>query len=251
MKDECKQVYPLLAGYALEALDPDEQRLVDAHLASCEACQAVLEDYQQISDGLVETAVPVPPPARLRARVLGAAASSFEPRRWHGIRNIFLSQRAAVVGAAVILLLAVVNITMLVNTQKMMQDYQALNQQFEASQTALALLAYPESQISVIDDASYYGTLVYDPQGQVAVLNIWGLAPLPEGQDYQVWLIEPDQTRISGGVFQVGDAQAYTTFIIQSPTPIGGFTGIGITIEPDGGSPGPTGPRVFGTKLSG
>jgi anti-sigma-K factor RskA len=121
--------------------------------------------------------------------------------------------------------------------------------QNQAYQTTFALLTYPESQIVVIDDGEVYGTLVYDPHGQIAVLNVWGLETLPNGQDYQVWLIEPDQTRISGGIFQSSDQSAYVSFIIESPNSFESFVGLGVTIEPTGGSPDPTGPRIFGTEL--
>ena len=131
----------------------------------------------------------------------------------------------------------------------MLQDYQIILQQNRASQTAFSLMSYPDSQVVVINDQHIYGTLVYDPQGQIAVLNVWGLAPLQEGEDYQVWLIEPDQTRVSGGVFQPMEGFEYTVFVIESPSSLESFTGLGVTVEPAGGSPGPTGERVFGTEL--
>ena len=124
-----------------------------------------------------------------------------------------------------------------------------LTRQNQVNQTAFALLTYPDSQVAIIDDGEIYGTLVYDPDGQVAILSVWGLESLPTEQDYQVWLIEPDQTRISGGVFQSSDQTEYVTFIIESPNPFDNFSGIGVTVEPAGGSPGPTGPRIFGLEL--
>ena len=131
----------------------------------------------------------------------------------------------------------------------MLQAQEEMARQNQAYQTTFALLTYPESQIVVIDDGEVYGTLVYDPHGQIAVLNVWGLETLQDGQDYQVWLIEPDQTRINGGVFQPSDQSAYVSFVIESPTTLESFIGLGVTIEPAGGSPGPTGPRIFGTEL--
>jgi anti-sigma-K factor RskA len=80
-------------------------------------------------------------------------------------------------------------------------------------------------------------------------MNVWGLGELPQGQDYQVWLIEPDDSRVSGGIFQGSDEVPYVSVVIDSPERFSGITGIGITIEPEGGSPGPTGPRIFGVDL--
>jgi anti-sigma-K factor RskA len=122
-------------------------------------------------------------------------------------------------------------------------------QQNRSYQTAFALLTYPDSQVAMIDDGEIYGTLVYEPDLQIAVLNVWGLEDLPEGQAYQVWLIKPDETRISGGIFQSVEGLEYVSYVIESPASIDSFTGIGVTIEPEAGSPGPTGARVFGIQF--
>jgi anti-sigma-K factor RskA len=149
----------------------------------------------------------------------------------------------------IVLVFAVLNIYLLYSANQILAFQEELARQNQVNQTAFALLSYPDSQVAIIDDGEIYGTLVYDLDGQVAVLNVWGLDSLPAGQDYQVWLIEPDQTRISGGVFQSSDQSEYVTFVIESPDPMENFFGIGVTVEPEGGSPGPTGPRIFGVEF--
>jgi anti-sigma-K factor RskA len=64
---------------------------------------------------------------------------------------------------------------------------------------------------------------------------------------YQLWLIK-DGKRTSGGVFSVSQA-GYGALAISSPQPLKEFAAFGITIEPAGGSPGPTGDKVMGGSL--
>jgi anti-sigma-K factor RskA len=75
-----------------------------------------------------------------------------------------------------------------------------------------------------------------------------GLPPPPEGRTYQVWLVHDGQ-RTSAAVFRTSaDGWGYT--FLQSPSPIGGFEALGITLEPAGGSAAPTGPRLLGARLT-
>ena len=249
MNENCFQIEPLLAAYALNALEPDENRQVQAHLESCDLCRQAVSDYQAISDELIFAQPAVQPPARIRAKLLAQTAPKPQRRGMLGRSRTKPFRLIPVTALVVILILVVFNIGLLYSTNQLLASQEELTRQNQVNQTAFALLTYPESQVAIIDDGEIYGTLVYDPDGQVAILSVWGLESLPAGQDYQVWLIEPDQTRISGGVFQSSDQSEYVTFIIESPNPLENFAGIGVTIEPEGGSPGPTGPRIFGVEL--
>jgi anti-sigma-K factor RskA len=81
-----------------------------------------------------------------------------------------------------------------------------------------------------------YGTLVVEH------------APaLDPGYQYQLWLIQ-DGKRTSGGVFSV-DEQGYGVLEVNAQQPLDSFPAFGVTIEPEGGSPGPTGIKVLGGDL--
>ncbi|MCG6924450.1 MAG: zf-HC2 domain-containing protein [Acidobacteria bacterium] len=61
-----------LALAAAEALDPGEQRRVDAHLRECPDCAAQAEQWRRLGDGLRDLPTPVPSPgllARTRATI--------------------------------------------------------------------------------------------------------------------------------------------------------------------------------------
>jgi anti-sigma-K factor RskA len=72
---------------------------------------------------------------------------------------------------------------------------------------------------------------------------------LDEAHTYQVWLIQPDGHRTSGGLFHPEPGQPFVSVVIPSERPFSDFTGLGVTIEPAGGSPAPTGVRVLGTSF--
>ena len=72
-----------------------------------------------------------------------------------------------------------------------------------------------------------------------------GLPVLDEDHEYQLWLIRNGQ-RASGGVFSV-DADGYGAMVVSSPEALSNYSAFGITVEPEGGSPGPTGDRVLGS----
>jgi hypothetical protein len=57
--------------------------------------------------------------------------------------------------------------------------------------------------------------------------------------------LNSDGLRTSGGVFAV-NPEGYGALWISSPEPLSSYPAFGITIEPVGGSPGPTGEKVLG-----
>jgi anti-sigma-K factor RskA len=93
------------------------------------------------------------------------------------------------------------------------------------------------------------GSVVYDPQFTMAVAYLWGLTPLPSNQIYQAWLVHPDGARTSAGLLEPDAESNFAVLVIEAPTPLSDFAGFGMTIEPAGGSPGPTGPKVAGADL--
>ena len=68
----------LAVGWAMTALDPDDERRFAEHLATCGRCTATVRDAVDTVVDLAYALPPEPPPARLRRRILAAAAA--EPR---------------------------------------------------------------------------------------------------------------------------------------------------------------------------
>jgi anti-sigma factor RsiW len=82
----CERAPSFLGAYVLGALDPDERREAEEHLASCPACAAELEEFRGLTAQLDRlpvaevTAEPVRPSPELYGRV--AAAVHRPRRRW-------------------------------------------------------------------------------------------------------------------------------------------------------------------------
>jgi Anti-sigma-K factor rskA, C-terminal len=86
-----------------------------------------------------------------------------------------------------------------------------------------------------------YGKIVWDPENRNALLQVSSLPPVPEGKDYQLWIVKGDDS-ISAGVFSVADTlQAFFAIghlAVADPKEIQAFA---ITMEPQGGGLTPTG----------
>jgi anti-sigma-K factor RskA len=89
--------------------------------------------------------------------------------------------------------------------------------------------------------------LFLSKNGEYGTLMVDHLPPLGQDQQYQLWLIK-DGKRTSGGVFSV-NLDGYGSLWVTSPEWLANYSALGITIEPTGGSPGPTGAKVLGGNL--
>jgi anti-sigma-K factor RskA len=67
-------------GWALHALEPDEEIIVERHVPTCADCTAAVRDAQAVMTQLATAVEQVDPPARLRASILDAAASTPQVR---------------------------------------------------------------------------------------------------------------------------------------------------------------------------
>lgn len=252
MSDEyCLPYQENLAAYALGTLDLDEIPALESHLKNCQDCQSELADYQSVTTGLLQSLPPQIPPPGLRRNLIAQLPSQ---------RNLPLNLLANIFGqfslgqvatAMVVVILLGLNIFSNVQIRDLQRQQSALADRIANEQTAIAMLAYPSTQTLPIlaDVQNLTGSMLVDKDQKTAVLVLWNLPQLEFGQTYQIWLIDPDGKRTSGGLFIPSDDQGYTTTTIQSPIPLGQYVGIGTTIEPAGGSEQPTGPRVLQVDL--
>lgn len=250
MKKECRQIQPLLAGYALGAVNLDEKSRVEEHLSDCRKCHQELQEYYQVKEGLLYTPGASQPPQELRKRLFSKTATSDRETRTPMRLRVDWSLVGRVAIAVGVLLLVALNASLYFQVRELSQRQQRYEQQSRAYQTSLALLTYYDTEVVELASDSAYGTLIFEPGRKIGALNVRGLDKIPEDRVYQIWLIEPDQTWVSGGLFTVEDPSSdYVSFVIESTKPFREFDAVGITIEPAGGSPGPTGPKVIGTDL--
>ena len=86
-------------GRALDALEPEDERLIDDHLPHCASCRQVLRESTAVAAWLAVAVPAVEPPPALRARVLALAEAS-EPPRSEGSEDAEGSRGAGDAGGA-------------------------------------------------------------------------------------------------------------------------------------------------------
>jgi anti-sigma-K factor RskA len=235
---EHENVVDLLPAYALGSLEKEEKAAVEQHLKDCDACLEELLTYQVVTDQLGFAAPSVTPPPALKGKVLGkivSRSSKAQPtRERRGFLHSFGSKSSAwgLAGLLVILALAASNLFLWRQVNQLQKDTNRTD--FQTLALAGTNAAQDASGIIVISSDGRYGTLVVEEMPQ-----------LDADHQYQLWLIK-DGNRTNGGVFSVGRA-GYGYLYVRSPEPLGSYTGFGVTVEPKGGSPGPTGDKVLGS----
>jgi anti-sigma-K factor RskA len=235
-----EHVLDLIPFYTLGCLDENEIPRVELHLVSCEICRSELRALKMVVDDLPLAIPEFTPPSQLKKQILDRTKpkkSEDETRSrqlWERFTSYLRVAPAwSVVSLALVLILAITNIVM-------WQRFTSLRNATLDSFIAVNLVSADTSPGSS-------GLIVMSPNGEYGTLVVNGLANLGSDHQYQLWLIR-DGTRTSGGVFSVSN-EGYASMEITSSDPLDSFSAYGITIEPFGGSEGPTGEKVLGGNL--
>jgi anti-sigma-K factor RskA len=232
----------LIPAFALGATNPDESQAVETHVAGCAACRALLAEYRDLGEELLYAIPPVAAPAgmaeRLRLRMGPPRREAKAAPWWRSLRI-----RPAVVALGVaVLLLAVSNLYWFGRMQALEQQSAGLASSFSWLTGAAAI------PLRADGSGGWAQGVVYAPKdGQIALLCVYGMPALAPDKTYQLWLIQ-DGKRESGGLFQVSP-EGFGLLVVRPERPLSEYGGLGVTVEPAGGSPGPTSPRVLGANL--
>ncbi len=247
-QDEHSLLRENIPAYALGALDAGDVAALEAHLQTCEACRAELAEYRAISDGLLTVLPPKPPSVALRSRLqsqLPSAQKTVQKTVEKNSRPRFMWSFGQLALGTALVLLVLFNIFSFLQMREIQRQQTTLLQQLKTNQFALSMLAYPSTQAFPISGDNLSGSVLLDRERNTVALVMWHLPELSDDQTYQAWLIEPDGHRVPAGIFRPQNTSAYTTQPIYAKQDVSNFTGVGVTIEPSGGSEQPTGPRLF------
>jgi anti-sigma-K factor RskA len=232
MKDH-QELRDQIPALALGILEPDQTGSLQQHLAGCPTCQREFDAMLDIVGHLGYGAPDAQPPAGMRERIIrkvqpenhaGGLPKIGFWRRLTGWKPAF-----SFISLGLIVVLLVSNLLM-------------WNQMRPATGEDFSTIRLFGT--GAMHQAS--GLIVISPDGQYGTLVVSDLAPLPADQQYQLWLVRGDQ-RATGAVFTVAES-GYGTIKVYSHDPLVSYDTFGITIEPFGGSPGPTGEKVLGSK---
>jgi anti-sigma factor RsiW len=211
-------LHDLTAAYALDALDPDEAREYEAHLARCERCRAELASLSEAAGALAfATDAPVPP-VDLRARILQQAQR--ERPNVVPLRSRWVAPLAA---AAAIAACAAIALGLWAAS---------LHGKLDRQQRLAAVLGDPAAQRNALADNR--GTLVVSANGK-GVLVVKGLEPAPAGKTYEAWVSSGGSPQPAG---TLDGGSKHSLLLLERPVPRGAT--VLVTVEKHGGSDVPT-----------
>lgn len=235
-------VLDLLPAYAIGSLEADELQRVEEHLHSCLVCRNESNAFQTIAGELSFAAPSASPSPELRDRLMQRVRVTHPaPARERVADPVparpFWERLLPAWGLASLFLILALAASSLILWQRM--------DQLEFATAPGGMRAVPLSATDNAPDAT--GFVLISADGDDGALVVDGLPPLGESQQYQLWLIR-DGKRTSGAIFST-DEKAYGGTRIRAPRPLIDYSAVGITIEPAGGSPQPTGKQVLAGTL--
>jgi anti-sigma-K factor RskA len=237
--------------------------LVEAYLVEHPEVRAQVGELQSAADAIPYGVKPVEPPRRLKDALMARVAvdersraseqkQASRPRekRWATLFPAF--------SFAVAIVAVVWAVILNIQLSQLRNDVSALSDALVAQSNSLEQInaKLPQTPVSAAVTVSLKGTdiqpqaqgqLIADPNSQSAVLVIVGMDQLEAGRTYQVWLIDGSGPQSAG--LLIVDENGQGVLIVTSELSIGSFQSLGISVEPDGGSPQPTGEIVVLSDL--
>lgn len=223
----CTAVDELAAAYALGGVDPDEERSISAHLDTCPEAHAEARELIGASVVVWAGAQPVSPSPQLRDRLLATVAVTGQDHRpvarpaprlerveapgdvsWW--RRALSPMALAAVALAAAVGLGIWNVS--------------LGQQIAERDRAIRAIASADTVHQVTGSA---GSGLLLDAGESAIFVADGLADLPAGQLYELWLIGADGTPVAVGTLEDGGGVALVTLERE----IGAATTFAVTVE--------------------
>ncbi len=225
-QDKHEEIKSLVAAHVLGSVPPEERPYVRAHILACDECLAEADKYAEVASRLALSVEEVPLPAGFADRVVAAAGIESAPARQpvEAKRGWSLFPKLAMATAAVVM--AVFSFS-----------YAELKLDLERQEQALASILSNDGGIDLKGPGGAAATVVPTETGSAFIA--YGLADAPSDKTYQLWLMK-GEVPVSAGTFDVDEGLAY----FETSTNLDQYDGAAVTVEPAGGSLGPTGTEV-------
>jgi anti-sigma-K factor RskA len=260
-----------LAAWAIGALRDQERREVDAHLEACPMCREEAAAFAAVPLALAGSAAMDVPGPVIRARLVSHvnAQPGAAPRETQALEAPVPPSRTSpapwLAVAASLILAAYLGVdgvrlrNQLATLTRELQEARAaaaateirlasLQQAADKSQSAFAVLSAPD--VARIDLAGQPGSAAgasgraFWSRARGMVFSATALPPPPPGRTYQVWVVTAQPAPISAGLIEP-DPNGRVNVVFATPSDIPQPVAVAVTLEPAGGVPAPTGPKVL------
>jgi len=246
-------LHVLSGSYVLDALSEPERDSFERHLQHCPLCEEEVRGLREAAArlGLAKTLVPPPqmrprvldgaywtrqlPPVgerigleRRRGRVTWLFAGRPRGARHHAQRRPRVPRLAAALAVAGLAIVVALGIT------QTLARHRPGGAPIASAAISRVVMAPDARTETMRTSAGGTVTVVVSAGQQAAVVSATGMRPLPPAQTYQLWVIGPDGARSAGLLSGTGRAGP----VLASGVEPGDR--IGITVEPAGGTSGPT-----------
>ena len=232
-------IHHLAAAYALDALDERERAAFEAHYPACEVCHADVLGFRDTLAALSAVSA-TPAPAGVKDRVMAEIATTrqLSPRVTGSVADLAERRRrrtrtlgglfavAAAAAAAFVVGGVVVG-----------RDHRPAY-----AEALTEVMHHPDARMLTLTAHGTLGTVrvAWTDDGERAVLLGDGIPEVPAGSAYELWLITggtPQPMRVLQP-----SANGELRAVVDLTAPPDAW---GVTIEPERGSPAPTGAEVF------
>ncbi|MDH6699456.1 anti-sigma factor [Streptomyces sp. DSM 41014] len=231
----------LTGAYAVDALSDDERAAFERHLGDCEGCAQETAELTATAARLGLAVTETPRPA-LREQVLRSITTVRQESPGGPVatrtattasRNRALSRWAL---AACFAAAAAFGGTAIWQHQRAEDALGRATRAEQAADTVTSVLSAPDARTraaTLADGAT--GAVVVSHSRDKAVFVVSGMARPPSGKVYQLWFDDAGTMR-SAGLMKPGAGDQ--TVLLDGA--VDGASGMGITVEPAGGSKQPT-----------
>lgn len=234
--DELQELIP---AYALDALGPEEEIEVRAHLARCDDCRSLLAPLAETAGALAFALPPVAPPPRLRERILMETQPAPHSPPLSLPRRTMWPRVAAALAAAAVVVMGVVNV-LLIN--RLSDRERQLAEQNQLVDVLASGSMNPTPMVAADPAPGASGRIFVARDAQSAAIVMTGLPRSQEGV-YQLWLVR-DGKPIPLDSFRPDVSGAAFVYVQADLEPMGGMA---VTLEDRPSLPAPRGPAVLRT----
>lgn len=231
------ETHELIAGYALDALDPGDRARAKELFATSEEAREELRALTEVAAAMATATTGPAPRPELRERILASARA--EPQNVVSL-DAHRRSRATPVLGAVAAVAAVAAIATGIWGAATSSDLDETRAALERERQVAAVLSDPAARTVALEAGD--GRLVVGGDGR-AVLVVNALESAPKGKTYEVW-VAAEGAPVRAGLFDGASARD----VVPVEEPVSDGARVLVTLERAGGVDAPTSSPIVASQ---